>query len=61
MPATDSNVVSPDTVRTEHTAEELGLFNQNKEVKEEVETKWTFKAPSVQRESVYSTVNKVSY
>jgi len=49
VPATDSNPISPDTIRTEHTAVELGLFDQNKEALEEVETKWTFKAPSVER------------
>lgn len=51
--------VSPETHRTEHTAVEVGLFDQNKDrVVEEVETKWSFKAPTVERKSVYSTVNK---
>ena len=51
--------MSPETHRTEHTVVEVGLFDQNKDrVVEEVETKWSFKAPTVERKSVYSTVNK---
>jgi len=59
VPVPESNMeAKPETGRTEHTAEEVGLFDQNKQiVDDEAETKWTFKAPSAERKSVYSTTS----